>query len=123
MTSIYILAFRITIFLHWSIFSWPKATGGLYLSPIQHSLFLSTSLTQRLDPGSVFPRYLQLLAGGRAWSRDQGIVACRERGRLPVELQQQVVDSWGLSVPASYLPVSDRDAPKCRVHLVSHCLS
>lgn len=54
------------------------------------SFFLSTVslyLAQRLDPGSIFLRHLQLLAGSGAWSRDQRAVGGNKCSHLPVELQ------------------------------------
>lgn len=85
-------------------FSWPPNHLSLFSN--------STSVTQRLDPGSVGLRHLQLLAGGGARSRAHGAVGGRKCSRLPVELQQPLVSSCGVSAPASYFPDSGGDAPE-----------
>lgn len=85
-----------------------------HLSPFSDS----TSVSQRLDPGSVCSRHLQLLAGGGARRRAHGAVGGRECSRVPVELQQPLVSSWAVSAPASYFPDSGGDAPEDRVQQV-----
>lgn len=86
----------------------------LSCSWLKHHLVFSNSasVTQRLDPGPVCFRHLQLLAGGGARSGAHGAVAGGKCSHLPVELQQPLVGSWGVSAPASYFPDSGGDAPE-----------
>lgn len=111
--------FLLSLFPHQHKCVASKPSCSHSITTLQLYYYISTSLTQRLDPGPVCPRHLQFLAGSRAWGGDRRAVVAGECGRLPVELQQQIVGSRKVSVPASCLPGPGGGAPEDGVHWVN----